>query len=1689
IPFLNVKEPSHITFTGEFAHLIAGTASGTQDNASYIDDFENAKSGLSVLEPSQWVISSVPSMFPESKDRETVASGYNRALMSWYTIDPLFTYRSSSLTPSHIKSDIEQLSNHYVRAVYVNELYPNRDQSTYSGATNTLPVMNLAFYPQERGPYNLSTNVSYDGRLNNPADHWGGMMCKLNTNDFEQANIEYIEFWLMDPFIYTNKVQEEGSASLGGDLYFNLGEISEDILRDGKKFYESGMPVGGTGSVTETQWGKIPLQPTQTYAFATTSGSRALQDVGLNGLNDEEERLFPAYADFLQQVNVNDSVRQAWTNDPANDDYHYFRGSDFDERKTSILDRYKRINMPQGNSPDNDQQTESYDTSYKTYPDVEDINQDYTLNEYERYYQYKVSIRPEDMVIGQNFITDIREASVSLRNGSRETVKWYQFRIPLNQYSGKEGSISDFTSIRFMRMFLTNFQQPIVLRFGSLDLMRGEWRIYNQPLSTGSSSGTLEVSAVNIEENNNKQPVNYVLPPGISRVTDPSQPQLTEANEQSLCMVVKNLSSGESKAVYRNTVLDLRQYKHLQMFVHANHLVNDATSLQDDQLALFIRMGSDYKNNYYEYVIPLKLTPDRNDYNKYNLDDCRAVWPAANMLDVDLSVFTQLKKARNKARGMGTASYTTPFSDYDPDQPNNRITVMGNPTLGEVKTMMIGVRNLSGSVKSGEVWVNELRLQDVVNQGGWAASGALNMQLSDVGTLNLTGKIITEGFGGLEDGVAARTTDNYKTYSLTTSIELGKFFPDKAKVSAPLYYSVTKEITKPKYNPLDTDMNLDDALDGAANRQERDSIESIAVMKTTSTNFSLSNVRVGIKTKRHPMPYDPANFSFSYSHSHRHSSGKTTVYENDDQWRGSLNYSYTPVYKAWEPFKKSKSKSKWMALPKAFGLNWLPQNIAFNTDISRTYYELQERDMDDLGGSSLPATFSSQILWNRDFSMRWDLTKNLHMNFQSGTQAEIEEPYSDKPINKDLYPDRYEAWKDSVWTSIKHFGRPLDYRQTFTASYQVPLNKLPIFDWLNADVSYTATYNWVRGREKEDGTSLGNTISNNRQVSINSTLNMETLYNHFPFLKKANERFKKAIAKPDPKKKAAAKNSKTTAKDGKDGKDGKTVPGSSAAGKKEAAQLPKNKNAFQKEVKLLPDSTVTVAHNKKSKRLMVSAKTKDGRSYPIKYKVVDQNKISIKGLDSTTIMLSVVAKPPLDDERWYKTAQSAARFLMMVRSIGISYRNQYALSVPGFMPEIGDAFGQRTGGVMAPGLGFAFGLTDDSFIDKALDNKWLLMADSIATPASSNQSIDLQLRATLEPVRDLKIDLNASRTESKSRSIQYMYANRPTTQSGTFNMTTISISSSLESMGDANNGYPSAAFDRFCDALPRFQERASAHYGTPVDQYSAAVMIPAFLDSYTWSGGGSLDLIPALTKLLPNWTIRYSGLSKLKWFNERFKSVNINHSYKSVFALGSYTSSSETASVLGWNVPTVSINESFSPLIGADVTFLNNLTLKAEYRRTRVLNLSMTSVQINESRSNDLVIGLGYKISDFRLFGSGTSRKIKKAQGGSKKNNNKSSNSKSSNSKSGVNHDLNMRLDISWRDQAAITRDIATRTSSASSGNAAFKMSFMADYTLSRLLTMSAYYERQTNTPLLSSSSYPTTTHDFGFSMKFSLTR
>ena len=666
---------------------------------------------------------------------------------------------------------------------------------------------------------------------------------------------------------------------------------------------------------------------------------------------------------------------------------------------------------------------------------------------------------------------------------------------------------------------------------------------------------------------------------------------------------------------------------------------------------------------------------------------------------------------------------------------------------------------------------------------------------------------------------------------------------------------------------------------------------------------------------------------------------------------------------------------------------------------------------------------------------------------------------------------------------------------------------------MNADANYTAAYTWVRGTKLEDGTSLGNTITANRSLNVNGSFNLERLYNHVPFLKKTNERFNRTRpVRPkltDEQKKAEKEKKEKKPKD----KDEE---------KKKA--LPRNQRSFEKEIVINADSAVLVSHGKKTKRLIVSAKDERGKTLKIKWRKVGDTQVKVFNRTDSAIRmkLTVTPKEPLDNKGWYKTAQCVARALMMVRSASVSYRNQYAMALPGFMPTVGDAFGQTRGmGAMSPGLDFAFGLIDDDYIGKARDNNWLLMNDSVATPATTNQIEDLQIRMTLEPFKDFKIDLTASRMKTTSRSIQYMYAGNPTTQSGSFTMTTLSLGTAFESLGDANNGYHSAAFNRFVQSLDGYRNRVEAQYRNAtypasfggghfdptvgaVNKYSADVMVPAFLNAYTSMGGNGLNIFPALRSLLPNWTIRYSGLSRLPFFEQFFKSVNINHVYRSIFAIGSYQSYStwqEYMNGLGfiadattgnpipssmYNISQVSINEAFSPLLGIDLTLQNNLTARLEYRQTRVLSLSMTSVQLNEASSKDWVVGVGYRINDFNLFNNGTrhvARKKKKNLGISQQDNS------SSRQDNGLNHDLNLRLDMSYRRQASLTRDIASLASSASSGNTAFKFAFMGDYTLSRLVTASLYYDLQINTPLLSSGSYPTTTHDFGVSLRLSLTR
>ena len=623
LPFIETKAKSKFIFTGEFAHLIPGHHKAVgEEGVSYIDDFEASRTAIDIKNMGAWRLASIPQgqedLFLNSNENNDLITGFKRAKLAWYTIDPLF-FRSTSITPPNVNrtlvldngSSIQQQSYHYAREILETEVFPNKDPNLGSQITN-LSVLDIGYYPEERGPYNYTINgITQEGNLINPSSNWAGMMRKLETNDFEATNIEFVEFWMMDPFN-----TEDGLINhSGGDMYIHLGNVSEDVLKDGYKSFENGLPTSSiVEDVDTTSWGRVPTNFSIVEAFDNDPTSREYQDVGLDGLTNSDEKLFfdSVYLQPLRSVyGENSPVYLNAIEDPSGDDFHYFRGSDFDSQSTSILERYKDFNNMDGNSVTTENSPESYPTAASSQPNSEDLNGDHTLSEIESYFQYKIRLDPQEMIIGKNYISDILETSVKTENGDTRQIKWFQFRVPVYQPDDVIGNIRDFKSIRFMRLVLTDFREPIICRFATFDLIRGEWRRYNFSLEEpgeyiaidDEDATTFDVSAVNIEENGNRNPIRYVLPPGIVQELDNTTTTQRQQNEQSLVLKVCDLKDGDARATYKTTDIDLRNYKRLKMFVHAEGKNDD---LKDGDLSCFLRLGTDFTSNYYEYEIFLK---------------------------------------------------------------------------------------------------------------------------------------------------------------------------------------------------------------------------------------------------------------------------------------------------------------------------------------------------------------------------------------------------------------------------------------------------------------------------------------------------------------------------------------------------------------------------------------------------------------------------------------------------------------------------------------------------------------------------------------------------------------------------------------------------------------------------------------------------------------------------------------------------------------------------------------------------------------------------------------------------------------------------------------------------------------------------------------------------------------------------
>lgn len=1119
LPFYSSTTPSRFTFDGEFAHLIPGHSrhiggAGT----AYIDDFEGSKSSIDLKNVQSWSFASTPQhqhtigMFPEGAPGTELAFRFNVAKLSWYIIDPLFT-RNNSLTPTHIRNDVNQQSNHYVREVMETELWPNKENP--SGYPGPIPIFNMAYYPSERGPYNFdaipssfSFGIGQDGALLNPETRWGGVMRALPVTDFEAANVEYIEFWMLDPFIYDSEHE-------GGDLYFNLGDVSEDILRDGRKSFENGLPTSEVVvDVDTTIWGRVPNVQAVVDAFDNNPESREYQDVGLNGLSSGEERSFEIIKEqFLDviaaQYSTTSMAYQQALEDPAADDYMYFRGTELDQQEVSVLERYKHYNLPEGNSPTAEMSPEPYPTQATNIPNSEDVNRDGTLNENERYFQYRISLRPEDMVVGKNYISDVVESTVRLKNEETETVKWYQFKIPLRDPNRQAvNDIQDFKSIRFIRLFFKDFSEPVICRFATFELVRGTWRIYDRDLTApgeylpGIDDQTaFEVYAVNIEENGTRYPVPYVIPPGIEREVDMGHTTMHQRNEQSLAMKISGLIDGDARAVYKNLDFDMRQYKRLKMFTHAE-AVDDEFSLEDGDVTVFIRLGTDYSNNYYEYEVPMKLTPWGTSALNESL-----VWPLENEFDIEFEKLQDLKLERNVlARDAQSGVVVNrPFTRYDED---NKMTIVGTPTLSDVKVIMIGVRNpkqsLSnpdddGLTKTVEIWANELRLYDFDNEGGWAATGRVNTQLADIGNLTLAGSISTAGFGSLEQKVNERSQEDIKSYDIATNLQLGRFFPSDWGLTIPMHFSLSETFADPKYNPLNPDILFDDDLASYETNEERDELIHKARDYQRRKSINFTNVSKSGSGGGKPRLYSLENFDFTYAYTEIFYRNIDYEYDRQAQYNGAIGYNFMTSPKNIKPFSNVKFLNhKAFSLIRDFNFFYLPNLISFRNEINRGYSEALMRD-NSAGLIILEPNFVKTFDWTRLYNVRYDLTQALKIEYNATNQARIDEPPgSINPDDKDYYEKR-----DSIFESLKTLGRTTMFSQRLVVNYNVPINKLPLLDWVNATAAYTTDFDWYGA--PLSALDLGNTIQNSQNIRLSFNANFINLYNKIGYLKKINQ--------------------------------------------------------------------------------------------------------------------------------------------------------------------------------------------------------------------------------------------------------------------------------------------------------------------------------------------------------------------------------------------------------------------------------------------------------------------------------------------------------------------------------------------------------------------------------------------------------
>ncbi len=1738
LPIYSTSAPSNILFTAEVAALKPGhpkviNLSGDEDTGVVnIDDFEGAITSIPLgTQTNRWVLSSVPTtigqkgtfidtvqILPESQLNNTLDVNANRALLNWYVID---------------RGERQGVDGHsYGRAIDQDELFK---RAVPPGQFPDIYTFDLTYNPTKRGPYNFDTPqgranssgivVEDDNRtitLKDPESRWGGITRYMPNSDFQAQNFEFIDFWMMNPFM--QKADDSGHLpDEQGKLVFHLGNVSEDVLKDGKQFYENAIPLQDENlPVTETELGIVPINVPINNGFQQEN--IAEQDLGFDGLDDAEERLkFKDWIDLLGSNFVG-------ADDPSNDNFLYY--GDASLEGLDLQTRYSRFNNPEGNAP----RGGNTRVRGNPLPDAEDLNNNRTLDEKERYFEYVVDIVPDDMnwtelgggtgygridTLATKYITEVK--SLTNPNNDREEL-WYRFRIPLND-GRAQGGIESFRSIQFMRLITTGFKTQKTMRMADFELVRNQWRkldpvCIDYPADAQPETDIdFSIDVVGVEENSNRKPFNYTTPRGIKQEVLFTTFANVLQDEKSLSLNFCNLIDACEVSMFKLTELDMRFFEKLQMFVHAEQSLTEGVDIEDGDLAVFVRLGKDFVNNYYEYEIPLILTRDEDDGLPQD-----KIWKVENMLDVELKHFTDLKKQRNligDAAERFSSDQGLPTLVLPNDQ---KIYIKGNPTLGFIKGIQVGVRNVKtgdvineGENFCGQVWVNELRAAGFKERGGVAGLARLDIQMADLGNTTFSGSYSSIGFGALDQKLSERQLDEIIEYDIATNLQLGKFLPSDWKISIPFYAQYAKSISNPLYDAYALDLTLEEVAelepDNRATIFERSqdattikTINFTNVKKERSSGRSgkdrqpdFSTVNKGGKDvtaakpsgkdkkdkQKKPMPWDISNWSASYAYTETNHSDQFLSVDDSKDHRASLDYNYSNKFKGFKPFDKVANKP-YLKVVKEINFNPLPSSFNFNTSVNRyistrrfrlpetPIFEFDDRNFD----------------WSRRYSLKWDLMKNLKMNFTAENRSVIDElrqtGIAADPADRDWVDERGafrtvtddQQVKDYWVTNFRDGGRNTDYNHQLSLNYTLPTKNIRILNWINVKASYKSDYSWIAGpliaidNFNNQDIGPGAILQNGQDRSINGTFNFDKLYSKSKYLKKIES------------------GNNSSSKSRRRGSQTSTRPSS-------------DKDDDKKEKK-----------EKKEREIG-------------------------------------------------KAEKFLVRPLLSLRTIKVNYKEGLSTLVPGFM-ETPQFFGLSKNWT-SPGWQFVSGLQpnldyqdESSFLYRAADNGWINPSPEFNQQLNQNVRQNFEANVKLEPWKYFKIDVDFNKNYQRTNTREFKNKENPA--SPEFNQFAVTDIGSFEvsylNLGTIFQEDFEGLFQEFLSARSVISERLDQEsvidpntgqaipingtiyldngetYREGFRKTSTQVMIPAFLSTYTGSDINTVSLdiektvkdyayIPA-----PNWRVSYDGLTKIPRFKKIFSSFSIEHGYRSSMGISQFRTDPlyrgpndnnlfapyEEINIKTNNyysrldIPSVTITEQFSPLIGIRIKTKSDFLFDLEYRKSRDLDLTagINGATLNEVRSTGMEAGIGYTFKNVVLF---QGKKKKKSRTSRTREDNPNGITKAleklnqddedtadkdgKKSKRGINdergNDLIFTFDFSFRDDVTFLHEESTSGNPrAVRGTKTLTLQPSVEYEVNKNFALRSFMSYRNTLPY-ATNQYQNTNFQFGITLRFKL--